>query len=56
LGTRVIAIARTSELPALPRIASALRTYRAARAHPIPEPPMTDRQLYDAMVELSKPR
>ena len=28
--------------------------YRAERAHPIPEPPMTDKQLYDAMVQLSK--
>lgn len=26
--------------------------YRAPRAHPIPEPPMTDQQLYDAMVDL----
>jgi len=31
-----------------------LDAYRAERAHPIPEPPMTDQQLYDAMVELSK--
>jgi hypothetical protein len=23
-------------------------------AHPLPEPPMTDQQLYDAMVHLSK--
>jgi AcrR family transcriptional regulator len=28
--------------------------YRAERAHPIPEPPMTDEQLYAAMVQLSK--
>ena len=28
--------------------------YRAERAHPIPEPPMTDEQLYDAMVHLSE--
>ena len=31
-----------------------LDAYRAERAHPIPEPPMTDEQLYDAMVYLSK--
>ncbi len=31
-----------------------LDAYRADRAHPIPEPPMTDEQLYDAMVHLSK--
>jgi AcrR family transcriptional regulator len=31
-----------------------LDAYRAERAHPIPEPPMTDEQLYDAMVHLSK--
>lgn len=30
-----------------------LDAYRADRAHPIPEPPMTDEQLYDAMVRLS---
>jgi len=30
-----------------------LDAYRADRAHPIPEPPMTDQQLYDAMVHLS---
>ena len=30
-----------------------LDAYRAERAHPIPEPPMTDKQLYDAMVHLS---
>jgi AcrR family transcriptional regulator len=30
-----------------------LDAYRAQRAHPIPEPPMTDTQLYDAMVHLS---
>lgn len=30
-----------------------LDAYRAERAHPLPEPPMTDRQLYDAMVHLS---
>ena len=30
-----------------------LDAYRAERAHPIPEPPMTDEQLYDAMVHLS---
>ncbi|MFL6108492.1 MAG: TetR/AcrR family transcriptional regulator [Marmoricola sp.] len=31
-----------------------LDAYRAERAHVIPEPPMTDEQLYDAMVHLSK--
>jgi AcrR family transcriptional regulator len=31
-----------------------LDAYRAERAHSIPEPPMTDEQLYDAMVYLSK--
>lgn len=31
-----------------------LDAYRAERAYPIPEPPMTDGQLYDAMVHLSK--
>jgi AcrR family transcriptional regulator len=31
-----------------------LDAYRAERAHPIPEPPMTDGQLYDAMVHLSR--
>jgi len=31
-----------------------LDAYRAERAHPIPEPPMTDAQLYDSMVQLSK--
>ncbi len=30
-----------------------LDAYRAERAHPIPEPPMTSDQLYDAMVGLS---
>jgi len=30
-----------------------LDAYRAERAHPIPEPPMTDKQLYDSMVQLS---
>jgi AcrR family transcriptional regulator len=29
-----------------------LDAYRAGRAHPLPEPPMTDEQLYDAMVYL----
>jgi AcrR family transcriptional regulator len=29
-----------------------LDAYRAGRAHPLPEPPMTDEQLYDAMVHL----
>lgn len=29
-----------------------LDAYRAERAHPIPEPPMTNEQLYDAMVNL----
>ena len=33
-----------------------LDAYRAERAHPIPEPPMTDAQLYDAMVRLSQTR
>lgn len=31
-----------------------LDAYRAERAHPLPEPPMTDEQLYDAMVHLSR--
>lgn len=31
-----------------------LDAYRAERAHPIPEPPMTYDQLYDAMVHLSE--
>jgi AcrR family transcriptional regulator len=31
-----------------------LDAYRADRAHPIPEPPMTYQQLYDAMVHLSE--
>ena len=31
-----------------------LDAYRAERAHSLPEPPMTDHQLYDAMVHLSK--
>lgn len=31
-----------------------LDAYRAERAHPIPEAPMTDQQLYDAMVHLSQ--
>jgi AcrR family transcriptional regulator len=31
-----------------------LDAYRAKRAHPLPEPPMTEKQLYDAMVQLSK--
>jgi hypothetical protein len=31
-----------------------LDAYRAERAHPLPEPPMADQQLYDAMVHLSK--
>jgi AcrR family transcriptional regulator len=30
-----------------------LDAYRAQRAHPLPEPPMTEKQLYDAMVHLS---
>ena len=30
-----------------------LDAYRAERAHQLPEPPMTDQQLYDAMVRLS---
>ncbi|MDQ2661748.1 MAG: TetR family transcriptional regulator [Actinomycetota bacterium] len=30
-----------------------LDAYRAKRAHPIPEPPMTEQQLYDAMVHLN---
>jgi hypothetical protein len=33
-----------------------LDAYRAERAHTIPEPAMTDEQLYDAMVHLSKVR
>lgn len=32
-----------------------LDAYRSERAHPIPEPPMTDEQLYAAMVHLSQP-
>ena len=31
-----------------------LDAYRAKRAHSLPEPPMTEKQLYDAMVHLSK--
>lgn len=31
-----------------------LDAYRAERAHPIPEPPMTQEQLYNAMVHLGK--
>ncbi|MES2171707.1 MAG: helix-turn-helix domain-containing protein [Actinomycetota bacterium] len=31
-----------------------LDAYRAERAHPIPEPPMTREQLYDAMVHLGR--
>jgi AcrR family transcriptional regulator len=31
-----------------------LDAYRAERAHSIPEPPMTDKQLYDAMVHLNE--
>ena len=31
-----------------------LDAYRAERAHPIPEPPMTHEQLYDAMVHLGE--
>jgi len=31
-----------------------LDAYRAERAHPIPEPPMTDEQLYDSMVHLNE--
>jgi len=30
-----------------------LDAYRAERAHPLPEPPMDEKQLYDAMVRLS---
>ena len=30
-----------------------LDAYRAERAHPLPEPPMTEKQLYDAMVHLN---
>jgi len=33
-----------------------LDAYRTERAHPIAEPPMTEKQLYDAMVHLSKAR
>jgi AcrR family transcriptional regulator len=33
-----------------------LDAYRADRAHPIPEPPMTEKQLYDAMVDLNTSR
>ncbi len=35
-------------------LALMLDAYRAERAHPIQEPPMTEKQLYDAMVQLSK--
>lgn len=31
-----------------------LDAYRAERAHPLPEPPMTELQLYDAMVHLNQ--
>jgi len=31
-----------------------LDAYRAERAHSLPEPPMTEKQLYDAMVHLSR--
>jgi AcrR family transcriptional regulator len=31
-----------------------LDAYRAERAHPLPEPPLNDAQLYDAMVRLSR--
>jgi hypothetical protein len=31
-----------------------LDAYRAERAHEIPEPPMTEQQLYDAMVHLNE--
>ena len=34
-------------------LALMLDAYRAERAHPLPEPPMTDEQLYDAMVRLN---
>jgi len=30
-----------------------LDAYRSERAHPLPEPPMTEKQLYDAMVNLN---
>ena len=33
-----------------------LDAYRAERAHPIAEPPMNEKQLYDAMVHLSQAR
>ncbi|QIG42302.1 TetR/AcrR family transcriptional regulator [Nocardioides anomalus] len=33
-----------------------LDAYRAERAHPLPEPPMTDAQLYAAMVHLNETR
>jgi AcrR family transcriptional regulator len=33
-----------------------LDAYRAERAHPIPEPPMTEQQLYDSMVHLNQAR
>jgi AcrR family transcriptional regulator len=35
------------------QLALALDAYRAPRAHPLPEPPLTDAQLYDAMVRLN---
>jgi hypothetical protein len=31
-----------------------LDAYRAENAHPLPEQPMTQQQLYDAMVHLSR--
>ena len=35
------------------QLALMLDAYRARRAHPLPEPPLTDEQLYDAMVRLT---
>jgi AcrR family transcriptional regulator len=35
------------------QLALMLDAYRAPRAHPLPEPPLTDEQLYDAMVRLN---
>nr|WP_274637780.1 TetR/AcrR family transcriptional regulator [Microbacterium bovistercoris] len=35
------------------QLALMLDAYRAERAHPLPEPPLSEEQLYDAMVRLS---
>jgi hypothetical protein len=36
------------------RTSADLGAYRAERAHSLPEPPMTDDHLYDAMVHLAE--